>query len=161
MTFPWRACPRFGRPPAAPGVCARPGQRVLGVIEGLLPRVHYGRVSTHEQNPEAPHDALTAAGCEQVFVDTASGKLARRAELEKALLSANRAGDQLVVTKLDRLGRSLENLMELSKALQERRVDLVVLDQGIDTSTAIGRMSFQILGFNRGVRAFFDVRTNA
>ena len=109
-------------------------------------RIGYGRVSTHEQHPEAQHDALSAAGCEQIFIDTASGKLARRPELDKALLSANRAGDQLVVTKLDRLGRSLENLIELSNTLQERGVDLVVLDQGIDTSTAIGRMFFQILG---------------
>src|SRR5438046_1872959 len=59
---------------------------------------------------------------------------------------ANRAGDQLVVTKLDRLGRSLEHLIELSKDLQARGVDLVVLDQGIDTSTAVGRMFFQIIG---------------
>lgn len=51
-----------------------------------------------------------------------------------------------MVTKLDRLGRSLEHLIALSKELQERQVDLVVLDQGIDTSTAIGRMFFQILG---------------
>ena len=51
-----------------------------------------------------------------------------------------------MVTKLDRLGRSLEHLIALSKDLQERKVDLVVLDQGIDTSTAIGRMFFQILG---------------
>lgn len=109
-------------------------------------RIGYGRVSTHDQHPEAQHDALTAAGCEQIFIDTASGKLARRPELDKALLSANRAGDQLVVTKLDRLGRSLENLIELSNTLQVRGVDLVVLDQGIDTSTAIGRMFFQILG---------------
>lgn len=109
-------------------------------------RIGYGRVSTQEQHPEAQHDALIAAGCEHVFVDTVSGKLARRPELDKALLSANRAGDQLVVTKLDRLGRSLENLIELSRTLQERKVDLVVLDQGIDTSTAIGRMFFQILG---------------
>lgn len=57
-----------------------------------------------------------------------------------------RPGDQLVVTKLDRLGRSLEHLIALSKQLQERGVDLVVLDQGIDTSTAVGRMFFQILG---------------
>src|SRR5207245_723934 len=55
-------------------------------------------------------------------------------------------GDQLVVTKLDRLGRSLEHLIQLSKELHARSVDLVVLDQGIDTSTAIGRMFFQILG---------------
>ena len=64
----------------------------------------------------------------------------------KALLSANRAGDQLVVTKLDRLGRSLEHLIELSNTLQARGVDPVVLDQGIDTSTPVGRMFFQILG---------------
>jgi DNA invertase Pin-like site-specific DNA recombinase len=62
------------------------------------------------------------------------------------LLSANRAGDQLVVTKLDRLGRSLEHLIELSRQLQEREVDLVVLDQGVDTSTPIGRLFFQIIG---------------
>lgn len=79
-------------------------------------------------------------------IDKASGKLARRPELDKALLSANRTGDQIVVTKLGRLGRSLEHLIELSQQLQAKQVDLVVLDQGIDTSTAIGRMSFQILG---------------
>jgi DNA invertase Pin-like site-specific DNA recombinase len=73
-------------------------------------------------------------------------KLARRPELDKALLSANRPGDQLVVTKLDRLGRSLDHFISLSKDLQASGIDLVVLDQGIDTSTAIGRMFFQILG---------------
>jgi DNA invertase Pin-like site-specific DNA recombinase len=109
-------------------------------------KVGYGRVSTRDQNPDAQRDALTAAGCDQIFVDKASGKLARRPGLDKALLSASRAGDQLVVTKLDRLGRSLEHLIALSKDLQEHKVDLVVLDQGIDTSTAIGRMFFQILG---------------
>lgn len=109
-------------------------------------RIGYGRVSTRDQHPEAQYDALTAAGCEQVFLDTASGKLARRPELDKALLSANRAGDQLVVTKLDRLGRSLEHLIDLSKTLQERGVDLVVLDQNLDTSTPLGRMFFHILG---------------
>ena len=71
--------------------------------------------------PEAQHDALTAAGCDEIFVDTASGKLARRPELDKALLSATRPGDQLVVTKLDRLGRSLEHLIELAKHLTARR----------------------------------------
>jgi DNA invertase Pin-like site-specific DNA recombinase len=80
-----------------------------------------------------------------VFVDKASGKLASRPELDKALMVA-RGGDQLVVTKLDRLGRSLEHLISLAKGLQEHGVDLVVLDQGIDTSAAVGRMFFQILG---------------
>jgi DNA invertase Pin-like site-specific DNA recombinase len=83
-------------------------------------RVGYGRVSTRDQHPEAQRDSLTAAGCDEIFIDKASGKLARRPELDKALLSANRVGDQLVVTKLDRLGRSLEHLIELSKLLQAR-----------------------------------------
>ena len=63
-----------------------------------------------------------------------------------ALRVARRTGDQLVVTKLDRLGRSLAHLIELSAELQERGVDLIVLDQSIDNSTAMGRMFFQILG---------------
>jgi DNA invertase Pin-like site-specific DNA recombinase len=109
-------------------------------------RVGYGRVSTRDQNPDGQRDALGAAGCDEIFVDKASGKLASRPELDKALLIAARAGDQLVVTKLDRLGRSLEHLIALSTQLQARGVDLVVLDQGIDTSTAVGRMFFQILG---------------
>ena len=74
-----------------------------------------------------------------------SGKLARRPELDEGLRGL-RAGGQLVITELDRLGRSLEHLIDLSKDLQGREVDLVVLDQGIDTSTAVGRMFFQILG---------------
>lgn len=108
-------------------------------------RIGYGRVSTRDQHPEAQHDALHAAGCDKIFIDKASGKLASRPELDKALLIA-RDGDQLAVTKLDRLGRSLEHLIELSKGLQDRGVDLVVLDQGIDTSTPVGTMFFHILG---------------
>lgn len=120
--------------------------RVLGfVIHIWAMRIGTARVSTRDQHPQAQIDALKAAGCEQIFIDKASGKLARRPELDKALLVL-RPGDQLVVTKLDRLGRSLEHLIALSKQLQERKVDLVVLDQGIDTSTAIGTMFFQILG---------------
>jgi len=108
-------------------------------------RIGYGRVSTRDQNPDGQHDALKAAGCDEILLDKASGTLARRPSLDDALRVA-RAGDQLVVTKLDRLGRSLEHLIALSRDLQSRDVDLVVLDQGIDTSTAVGRMFFQILG---------------
>ena len=109
-------------------------------------RVGYGRVSTRDQNLVGQRDALAAAGCDEIFIDKASGKLASRPALDKALMVAARTGDQLVVTKLDRLGRSLEHLIALSTQLQTRGVDLVVLDQGIDTSTAVGRMFFQILG---------------
>lgn len=108
-------------------------------------RIGYARVSTRDQHPEAQQDALHAADCDEVFIDKITGKLARRPELDKALIVA-RAGDQFVVTKLDRLGRSLDNLIQLSRNFQDKGVDLVVLDQGIDTSTAVGRMFFQILG---------------
>lgn len=56
-------------------------------------RIGYGRVSTRDQHPKAQHSALSAAGCDEVFIDKASGKLATRPELDKALLSANREGD--------------------------------------------------------------------
>lgn len=108
-------------------------------------RIGYARVSTRDQHPEAQQDALLAAGCDQVFIDKITGKLANRPELDKALMVA-RDGDQFVITKLDRLGRSLANLIDLSRTFDARGIDLVVLDQGIDTSTAIGRMFFQILG---------------
>lgn len=110
-------------------------------------RVGYARVSTRDQHPEAQADALHQAGCdkERIFIDKISGKLARRPELDKAMLVL-RPGDQLVITKLDRLGRSLAHLIDLAAELQDRDVDLVVLDQGIDTSTAVGRMFFHILG---------------
>ncbi len=108
-------------------------------------RIGYARVSTRDQHPEAQYDALTDASCEQIFVDRVSGKLARRPELDRALLVA-RHGDQLVITRLDRLGRSLAHLIELAAQLETRGVALVVLQQGIDTSTAAGRMFFHVLG---------------
>jgi DNA invertase Pin-like site-specific DNA recombinase len=108
-------------------------------------RIGYGRVSTRDQNPDAQEDALKAAKCDQIFVDKASGKLASRPELDKALIAA-REGDEFVITKLDRLGRSLKNLIELSERLQEQGINLIVLDQAIDTSTPQGRMFFHILG---------------
>lgn len=109
-------------------------------------KVGYGRVSTRDQHPEAQHDALSSANCDEIFIDRISGKLASRPELDKALLCANRSGDQLVITKLDRLGRSVKNLIELSERLRAHGVELVVIDQGIDTSTPGGRLFFHILG---------------
>jgi DNA invertase Pin-like site-specific DNA recombinase len=108
-------------------------------------RIGYGRVSTRDQHLEAQHDALTAAGCEQVYVDVASGKLAARPELDKTLVCL-REGDTLVITRLDRLGRSLPHLLDVSAELRERNVDVIVLQQQIDTSTAAGRMFFAVLG---------------
>jgi Resolvase, N terminal domain len=75
----------------------------------LVIRIGYGRVSTRDQNPDGQRDALAAAGCDEVLVDKASGTLARQPALDQVLLVA-RAGDQVVITKLDRLGRSLGTL---------------------------------------------------
>ena len=108
-------------------------------------RYGYGRVSTRDQNPDAQHDALKAAGCERLFIDKASGKLASRPKLDQ-MLDQLRPGDSVTITKLDRLGRSLANLIELSIGFRDAGVELVILDQGIDTSTAMGRMFFHILG---------------
>jgi len=108
-------------------------------------KIGYARVSTQEQSLDSQKDALTTAGCEVIFLEHASGKLACRPKLDEMLRSL-RPGDQLVVTRLDRLGRSLEHLIALSRDLSDRGIDLAVLEQGVDTSTPVGRMFFQILG---------------
>jgi len=100
-----------------------------------VPLIGYARVSTRDQHPEAQIDALSAAGCEKVFVDHASGTLAKRPALEEAL-GYLRAGDTLVVTKLDRLGRSVRNLKQIVDDLQAHHVGLRALSQGIDTTTS-------------------------
>lgn len=109
--------------------------------------IGYARVSTADQNPDHQIDALTRAGvdAENMYLDRASGAKASRPELDKALASANRRGDQLVITRLDRLGRSVLHLVTLGAALKERGVGLRVLEQGIDTSTAEGRAMFGML----------------
>jgi DNA invertase Pin-like site-specific DNA recombinase len=109
-----------------------------------MAKVGYARVSTRDQHPESQHDALTAAGCKRIFTDKASGKLARRPQLDAAL-DYLRPGDQLVITRLDRLGRSVRNLCELADDLKARQVDLQALAQGIDTSTPGGKLFFHIL----------------
>jgi DNA invertase Pin-like site-specific DNA recombinase len=106
--------------------------------------IDYARVSTADQNTGGQHDALTAAGCERIFTDTASGKLARRPQLD-AMLDYVRSGDIVVITKLDRFGRSVANLVELASVLAARGVDLRVLHQGIDTSTPAGHLTFHVL----------------
>jgi DNA invertase Pin-like site-specific DNA recombinase len=109
-----------------------------------MSNVGYARVSTTDQNPDAQTDALASAGCEKVFIDHASGTLARRTELDNALAYL-RDGDTLVITKLDRLGRSVKNLKDLADDLQSRGVGLRALSQGIDTTTPGGRLFFHML----------------
>jgi DNA invertase Pin-like site-specific DNA recombinase len=108
-------------------------------------KVGYSRVSTRDQHPEAQADRLTAAGCERVYTDKGvSGMLARRPQWD-ALLGQSRPGDILVCVRLDRIGRSVRNLIEIVTDLGGRQVDLIVLDQGLDTTTAAGRMMFHVL----------------
>jgi DNA invertase Pin-like site-specific DNA recombinase len=109
--------------------------------------VGYARVSTTDQNPDHQIDALTRAGVDpgDIYIDKASGAKASRPQLDKALASANRRGDQLVITRLDRLGRSMVHLVTLGATLQERGVGLRVLEQGIDTTTSEGRAMFGML----------------
>jgi len=110
-----------------------------------MAKIGYGRVSTRDQNPDSQRDALTEAGCDKIFIDKASGKLASRPELDAALVYA-RAGDTFVITRLARAARSLRHLLELADTLRERGIDLLVLKQGIDTSTPTGRLAFHMLG---------------
>jgi DNA invertase Pin-like site-specific DNA recombinase len=106
-------------------------------------RVGYARISSTSQNLDGQTDALNAAGCEKIFADTASGKLTERPELGLCL-GYLRAGDTLVVWRLDRLGRSLRHLVETVNALAERGVAFASLHEGIDTTTSTGRLVFHI-----------------
>lgn len=103
----------------------------------------YARVSTTDQDAALQIDALKAAGCFRVFVDTASGALAARPELEK-LLDQLRPGDTLVVWRLDRLGRSIRHLIDQMQALAERGVGFRSLQETIDTTSSGGRLVFHV-----------------
>lgn len=109
-----------------------------------MTNIGYGRVSTRDQDHTAQQRRLTEAGCERVYVEKITGRLGSRPELDKALAYL-REGDTFTITKLDRLGRSVKNLAELGELLRAKGVNLVVLDQGIDTSSAAGRFFFNML----------------
>lgn len=105
--------------------------------------VGYARVSTADQNAALQIDALNAAGCVRVFVETASGAKKERAVLAQAL-DYIREGDTLVVWKLDRLARSLPQLIATVEDLRERGIELRSLTETIDTSTTAGRLTFNL-----------------
>jgi DNA invertase Pin-like site-specific DNA recombinase len=118
---------------------------VSGSISGMGHLLGYARVSTIEQDPALQLDALAAAGCARVWTDHASGALVNRPKLDE-LLAAVLPGDTLVVWKLDRLGRSLPHLLATVTDLADRQVGFRSLTEGIDTTTAAGRMVFSIFG---------------
>ena len=106
-------------------------------------RVGYARVSTKDQNLDLQVDALQKEECEEVFREVASGAKTARPVLDD-LLSRLRAGDVLVIWKLDRLGRSLKHLVTLATELMEREIGLISLNDPIDTTTPQGRLVFNI-----------------
>ncbi len=106
--------------------------------------IGYARVSTQDQNLEPQIDALTKATCTKIFDDKVSGSRAARPGLVKALEGV-REGDTLVVCKLDRLGRSVKNLVELVEQLRKRGVHFKSLTDAIDTGTSSGRFFFHVI----------------
>ena len=124
-------------------------------------KIGYARVSTPEQSVYMQKQALKQAGCEKIFSDTASGVRANRTGLDNAM-NELRMGDTLVVWKLDRLGRSLQNLIQLIKLLQEKNIGFQSLQENIDTTTSGGKLVFHIFSalaeFERDI---IRERTNA
>jgi DNA invertase Pin-like site-specific DNA recombinase len=108
-------------------------------------RIGYARVSTGEQKLDLQLDQLEEAGCERVYQEQISGAADSRPELERCLEEL-REGDTLVVWRLDRFGRSLKDLVSKMEALEEEGADFVSLTEGIDTTTAQGKLTFHIFG---------------
>lgn len=109
-------------------------------------KIGYARVSTVDQNLELQTDALEAAGCEKIFSDHGvSGAKAERPGLDEAL-DRIRKKDTLVIWKLDRLGRSLSDLLSIVEYLKDRGAHFLSVQDGFDTSTASGKMVFSVIG---------------
>ena len=123
--------------------------------------IGYARVSTQDQNPELQLDALKADGCEKVFVEKASGAQRDRPELQAAL-DYMRSGDTLVVWKLDRLARSLKQLIETVETMEGQGIGFRSLTEAIDTTTSGGQLVFHIFGaLAEFERSIIRERTNA
>jgi DNA invertase Pin-like site-specific DNA recombinase len=105
--------------------------------------IGYARVSTDDQNLNLQRDALRSAGCDQIYEDHLSGACSARPGLEQALEMA-RAGDILVVWRLDRLGRSLKDLLQLVESLDKRGIELQSLQESLATHSSGGRLIFHL-----------------
>jgi len=103
----------------------------------------YARVSTRYQNLDGQRDALSAAGAERIFADTITGTATSRPELNR-LLSELRPDDVIVVTKYDRLARSLKDLLEMVDLIQARGAGFRSLGEEIDTTRPAGRLIFHV-----------------
>jgi DNA invertase Pin-like site-specific DNA recombinase len=108
-------------------------------------KIGYARVSTEDQNPDLQLTALKEAGCDRIFTDKATGANVKRPELAKCFKSL-KAGDMLMVWKLDRLGRSLRDLIVLLDDLKAQGMAFRSLTEAIDTETPTGRAMWQMVG---------------
>jgi DNA invertase Pin-like site-specific DNA recombinase len=123
--------------------------------------IGYARVSTNEQDTTAQTSALKTAGCERIFREKATGGRWNRPELHR-LLDHLRKGDVLVVWKLDRLSRSLRDVLTIMERIQEEKAGFRSLTEAIDTTTPAGRMMMQMIGsFAEFERAMLRERTRA
>lgn len=106
-------------------------------------RIGYARVSTEDQNLDLQRDALSKSACTAIYEETASGKSVGRPELDHCL-KALRPGDILVVWRLDRLGRSLPDLVNIVSDLEQRGIGFESLTEKIETSSAAGKLVFHV-----------------
>ncbi len=117
-------------------------------------KIGYARVSTNDQNPQSQIDELTRYGCDKIFVEHASGTKADRIELSK-LIEYAREGDSIVVWKMDRLARSLKQLIQTIEDLEARNIGFVSITEAMDTTTPGGKLIFHVFGalaeFERGI----------
>ncbi len=133
----------------------------MGFATLRLMLIGYARVSTLDQNLDLQRDALHKSGCEKIYTDTISGAKAQRPGLAECLSYARR-GDTVVVWKLDRLGRSLKNLIEITGQLEGQGIGLKSLQESIDTSTPGGKLVFHVFGaLAEFERDLIRERTNA
>ena len=124
-------------------------------------RIGYARVSTDDQHLDLQRDALMKAGCSVTYEEKASGKTADRPELDQCL-KALRAGDTLVVWRLDRLGRSLQDLLRIVDDLKERGIGFVSLTEKIETDNAAGKLVFHVFAaLSEFERSLIRERTQA
>ena len=124
-------------------------------------RIGYARVSTDDQNLDMQRDALRAAGCSVIYEETASGKGTARPELEQCR-KALRPGDTLIVWRLDRLGRSLPDLVQIVAELEQKGVGIESITERIETGSAAGKLVFHVFAaLAEFERNLIRERTNA
>lgn len=108
-------------------------------------KIGYARVSTVVQNIESQNEKLLAYGCEKIYLEKQSGKTSDNRPALQEALKFIREGDVFVITRLDRLARSVLDLVQMTSVFEKEGIGFVVLDQQIDTNTPMGRLMFHVL----------------